>query len=230
MSTLIGISGRLGAGKDTVGAAILYEFAMLNSPENKPMFGEIYQDLKEHMWWLTQNSGWEIKKFAGKLKEISSMLTGIPTWKFEDQDFKKTDLPEEWDEVKFGNKFPMTVRQFLQKVGTEGMRDNVHKNIWINGLFSDFKSDSNWVVTDCRFKNEFDAIKKRNGLIIYIERGENKIGGNHSSETEMEVFKDKCDYHIDNNGSLESLREQIKHFLTIHDLLNSHSKNDVAVY
>ena len=43
----------------------------------------------EHEWWVEEQSKWEIKKFAGKLKQIASLLTGIPIEKFEDQEFKK---------------------------------------------------------------------------------------------------------------------------------------------
>ena len=27
-----------------------------------------------------------------------------------------------------------------------------------------------WIITDCRFKNELEAIKKRNGITIKVER------------------------------------------------------------
>ena len=58
------------------------------------------------------------------------MMTGIPVEKFEDQEFKKTYLGSEWNN--------MQVRVFLQKLGTEAMRDGVHTNAWINALFADF--------------------------------------------------------------------------------------------
>jgi dephospho-CoA kinase len=67
MKNLIGISGKIGSGKDTVAAIIQ----------------ELYPQ-------------YEVKKFAGKLKDIASILTGIPVEKFEDQEFKKTDLGKEW--------------------------------------------------------------------------------------------------------------------------------------
>lgn len=40
---------------------------------------------------------WQIKRFAAKLKQIASLLTGIPVEKFEDQAFKETYLGPEWD-------------------------------------------------------------------------------------------------------------------------------------
>jgi hypothetical protein len=70
-----------------------------------------------------------VKKFAGKLKQIASLLTGIPVEKFEDQEFKKLDMNPEWG---------MTYREFLQNLGTEAMRDGLHTNVWVNALFADY--------------------------------------------------------------------------------------------
>lgn len=145
---LIGISGYIGSGKDTVGEMIQYimwaSIAHLLPGEKTASFDK----------WLTYKpySGWEVKKFAAKLKQIASLLTGIPAEKFEDQEFKKTILPKEWDysralprvdmfqENKYWEDVSMTVREFLQKLGTEGIREGVHTNAWVNALFADYKS------------------------------------------------------------------------------------------
>lgn len=63
--SIIAISGKIGSGKSTV--------------------GEIIQGLMI----TNNNEEWELKLFAGKLKQIASLLTGIPVEKFEDQEFKK---------------------------------------------------------------------------------------------------------------------------------------------
>jgi hypothetical protein len=62
---IIGISGKIGSGKDTI--------------------GEIIQGLS-----ITNGEReFEVKKFAGKLKTIASLLTGFPVEDFEDQEFKE---------------------------------------------------------------------------------------------------------------------------------------------
>ncbi len=33
---------------------------------------------------------------------------------------------------------PMTVREMLQKVGTDCLRDNFNQNVWINALMADY--------------------------------------------------------------------------------------------
>ena len=88
---LIGISGKIGAGKDTVGV-IIRQLAITNN-----------------------GADWDIRKFAGKLKIVASFLTGISIEKFEDQEFKKTILGPEWGKETKSNPLnvPESACQFL---------------------------------------------------------------------------------------------------------------------
>jgi len=88
---IIGISGYSGSGKDTVGRIIQYLHC--DFQEDVAVELAIHPD---NDWLLEEQSGWEIKKWAGKLKQVASLLTGIPIEKFEDQEFKKTVLGPEW--------------------------------------------------------------------------------------------------------------------------------------
>ena len=119
---IIGINGKIGAGKDTVGKIIQY--LTLPGERGEYIGFQTYDDLT-----LERNSPFKIKKFAGKLKTTASLLTGIPVEMFEDQEFKKLDMNPEWG---------MTYREFLQRLGTEAMRDELHTNVWCNALFSDY--------------------------------------------------------------------------------------------
>jgi hypothetical protein len=195
---IIGVNGYAGSGKDTVGTIIQY---LIDTPGTVSL-EDILDFPLTHRWWLEENSGWEIKKWAGKLKVVSSMLTGIPVEKFEDQEFKKTMLGSEWN---------MSVRDFLQKLGTDAIRDNLHTNAWVNALMADYDSDSNWVITDTRFPNEAEAIKKAGGIIIRVERPGVKPVNNHPSEVGLDDFK--FDYVINNDGDLESLSNKVKDIL-----------------
>lgn len=218
---IIGISGKIGSGKDTI--------------------GEIIQGLS------ITNGGreFEIKKFAGKLKTIASLLTGISIYDFENQDFKKTLLGEEWGTVRPNpmNAIPpfenvqfnelMSVREFLQKLGTEAMRNGLHQNVWVNALFADYRrpkmsepNPSNWIITDVRFPNELEAINDVNGLTIRITspfirfsdgsyRAKSKMMGDydneHPSETALDTFG--FDYEIINDGSIDDLIAKVRQIL-----------------
>lgn len=216
---VIGISGRLGSGKDTVGKIIQYLTAE-----------DVGADcLKRIRAGLSidghHNSSFENKKFAGKLKLIGSILSGVPVENFEDQEFKKLPMSLDWE---------MTYREFLQKLGTEAMRDGLHKNVWVNALFADYKwytkewdelgnetlgAYPNWLVTDMRFPNELDAVILREGITIRVNRPvhalseENNAVQLHPSETAL----DNSEFHyiIDNDGSFEDLMKKVEEILKI---------------
>ena len=194
---IIGVNGYSGSGKDTVGAVIQY----LNCPRPEVSIEEVCANYSEHEWWLDEQSGWEIRKFAGKLKDIASHLTGIDIEDFEDQEFKKTNLGVEW----WTEAGPMTVRDFLQKLGTDALRNGLHDNVWVNALMADYTEDSNWIITDTRFPNEAEAIKSKGGIIIRVNRPDVKPINAHSSETALDDWK--FDYIIPNMFDIFSLKE-----------------------
>ena len=203
---IISITGKIGSGKDTI-AEIIQQSTQLD---------------------------WEVKKFAGKLKTIAELLCGVPKQNFESQEFKKTQMSEEWG---------MTYREFLQKLGTEALRSNLHENVWINALFSDYKAKTvavgtsefditekdefpNWIITDTRFPNEMDAVKSKNGLVIKVERTLKLRKGYdtpnetdlHPSETSLDNYTE-WDYVIENNGTLEELRAKVMLILEKENLI-----------
>jgi hypothetical protein len=209
---IIGINGKIGSGKDTVGSIIQYltsECGDSNSPRHRTYTEFLQKGGGSNLRNFDQHyvSDWEIKKFAGKLKQIASLLTGVDVEKFEDQEFKQQYMSEEWNNpnpviYENGNKawMPMTYREFLQRLGTEAMRDGLHTNVWVNALFADYKKDivyyplteeqieynskqngpvpsvnqkldyPNWIITDMRFPNEMEAVELREGVTIKVVR------------------------------------------------------------
>lgn len=191
-TNLIGISGRAGSGKDTVGSIIQYLTSECGN-SNSSRYRSYEEFLSKGGGSAPRNfdhhyqSDWEVKKFAGKLKTIASLLSGANIEDFEDQEFKKGRMTADWG---------MTYREFLQKLGTEAMRDGLHENVWVNALFADYKRPShwenrfydevnkkglagreevwgdypNWIVTDMRFPNEMEAIEERGGITIRVVR------------------------------------------------------------
>ena len=212
---IISLSGYSGSGKDTVG--IIMQYLNCEGLVNLTI-EDVIVDYKRHEWWLHDTSGWEIKKWAGKLKDVASLLTGIPVEYFEDQEFKKANLGPEWNNYV---NTPMTVRDFLQKLGTEGLRDGLHVNTWVNALMADYKcvpADQapggwdcpNWLITDTRFPNEASAIKDKGGILLKVTRPGVGPINDHPSETALNQWK--FDYEIQNNGSLEDLINSVKEF------------------
>lgn len=221
--SIIAINGKIGTGKDTIGKIVQY----LVSTKNEKNVVSFEDAIKYDSSFITsESSGWEVRKFAGKLKEIASILTGISIEKFEDQEFKKTFLGNEWNQDN-ENGFKMSVRQLLQRLGTEALRNGLHENVWVNALFADYKTLGfqdkpsavlefpNWLITDLRFPNEFQAVKDRNGICVRVIRHQhpNDIDYKtlHPSETSLDSFI--FDYEINNSGSIEDLVEEVRKML-----------------
>ena len=89
---LIGISGKIGSGKDTVADMIQF----LDSVEGVPEFNEYMDEGFRNHLDNKYPSKWKIKKFADTLKDMVCLLIGCTREQLEDQEFKKTPLGEEW--------------------------------------------------------------------------------------------------------------------------------------
>jgi len=252
---IIGINGYAGSGKDTIGRLI--QIACCTDLPDGQGIDDLLENYDQHEWWLEEQSGWEIKKWASKLKTIASLLTGIPQERFEDQEFKKTYLGPEWDywsiKLKEGKtkvteqtrviteeqadaslflnpaiqgsyrktwekeKCRMTVRQFLQELGTDACRNKLHPNTWVNALMADYKpsvvgftslgedsySEPNWIITDTRFPNEAQAIKNAGGIVIRVDRPGVTAINAHPSETSLDNWN--FDHKIMNGSDLTAL-------------------------
>jgi len=220
---IIGINGKIGSGKDTIGKIVQYLTTHpydvnIQTYLDKEVNGQFEIKSNVHTIPIVK-----IKKFAGKMKKIASILTGIPVEKFEDQEFKECFLDVEWGTVQNIplNSIPpfadmqfnvmMTVREFLQKLGTEAMRDGLHADVWVNALFADYKKKSNWIITDMRFPNEMKAIVKRQGITIRVVRPSFIAKDPHPSETALDDAK--FDYEIINDGSMEKLVKKVRKIL-----------------
>jgi hypothetical protein len=142
---IIGVHGRIGSGKDTFVSAVQ----------------EVYPD-KEIV----------VLKFADVLKDVAELILGIPRIRFEDQAFKNTFLPAQWDTISpNGTRVRMTVRTFLQKLGTDAIRNGLHSETWVNATIAKItNADAIYVITDLRFPNEFYALKALNAKLIHINR------------------------------------------------------------
>tara|TARA_R110002049_G_scaffold231127_2_gene403433 strand:+ start:25927 stop:26625 length:699 start_codon:yes stop_codon:yes gene_type:complete len=232
MRNLIGISGKIGSGKD-----------------------EVFRIIQK----LTNNS-FENRKFADQLKDTVCMWIGCTREQLEDRGFKEKELGDEWNKYRIITKglpnyyvntlekaennvrhsnqrfveVKMTPRLMLQLLGTEAGREIIHPNIWVNALFSNYKpvkvtekrtdtlnlksyKKPKWIITDCRFSNEAQAIQDRNGIVIRLNRGDGNTGS-HASETGLDNFDD-FDYIVDNNGTINDLESKIERILKLEGIL-----------
>lgn len=163
---IIGISGKIGSGKDTI--ANMIHYCNLLKMDSDP------EDFDNSRDYSSIASGWETKRFADKLKDIVCLLIGCTREQLEDREFKEKPLGEEWN--KWGvydtrdqeflyysadfdsadnyctgyndergcqraiiKEVEITPRKLMQLLGTEAGREILHPNIWVNALFADYE-------------------------------------------------------------------------------------------
>ncbi len=201
MGIVIGISGRIGSGKSTLASLLINKLRI-------------------------QGIQAEEKAFAGKLKEITSILSGLPL----------SDMYSQEGKNKLVTSFGMTVGQMQQKIGTEVFRDTFDTDTWIKALFNGYdKTKDVWIITDMRFSNELQAIIdsgphsliRLNGDPLRVRENSNR-DLNHPSETSL----DDClyfDYEIDNSipdiGILHEHANEIVGDIVANLVFQSHAKS-----
>lgn len=155
--------------------------------------------------FLVANYDFKSIAFADKLREMAYDIdpylgSGMHLQEAVDKfgwDYTKRNYPE--------------CRRFLTKLGTEGIRDHIDQNYWVNTVVSQIRSDpdKNWVITDVRFPNENARTKLYFPEIEfwYVDRPGVTRKINHSSEDYAETMP--RDRTILNDGNLNNLHSKI---------------------
>jgi deoxynucleotide monophosphate kinase-like protein len=192
---IIGLTGRKGAGKDTVGQMLVehYDFTRI--------------------------------AFADKLKEAVANLFGITVAEVEAMKtqpnaevhlFLENEIfvPAKGDP----NHTPYVAfpyRYFLQRFGTEMGRNTFGEDFWVKLWLEALPDKGDVVATDVRFENEIHAVRASGGKIIEIIRPGHEPDG-HASEEPLDQYL--IDEWIGNDGTIEELRAKVD--FTIGGLIN----------
>lgn len=160
--------------------------------------------------------GFQRRAFADKLREFLFLLD--PVVLSRPGDFGVYQAPanlkhviEEygWDGYKDTSYGPH-IREYLQRLGTECGRGLLGDNVWIDATLNplEYRSDfRDFVVTDCRFPNEAQAIKDRGGIVVRVNRPGVGPANGHASENSLDDWD--FDMIIDNTGTIEDLHRNI---------------------
>jgi hypothetical protein len=142
---LLGVTGLIGSGKDTVAEYLTTHYGF-----TKLSFAASLKDAVSNVF------GWNREYLEGTTAASRVWRDTVDTWWA-----KRLDIPH------------LTPRWILQYWGTEVCREGFHDDIWIASLENKLaRSYGNVVITDCRFINEFRAIKNSGGKTCRITRGE----------------------------------------------------------
>lgn len=115
--------------------------------------------------------------------------------------------PINWENYK-ETRFAPEIRRLIQRIGTEGGRDTLGKDTWVNAALSDLPEDAKVVVSDGRFANEMDSVRSLGGYVWRIYRPGVGSDNSHSSETEA-VNYPNFSLFLQNNGTLSEWRDLV---------------------
>ena len=223
---LIAISGCKNAGKDSITSMLQYCLSV-------PRIFRQYWIYKNFRKWVSPK--YKRLAFADPLKRMLAILLNVPVSKFNNRHFKEDcviNIPtldyslsafNEESNILSDSKFNklvknldpsltqsnLTVRQLMQYFGTEICQKYFGRNVWINSTLK--HANNSTIISDLRFKAEYNAVKERNGFVIYVDRPGCEFG-QHASEREMEELlnSNKYDLIIHNDGSAKDLFNKIK--------------------
>ena len=219
---IIGVCGLIGAGKDTIADYLvnIHQF-------RRESFANTLKDAVASVF------GWDRELLEGRTKQSRAWREQVDPWWAE-----RLNMPT------------LTPRWVLQYWGTEVVRRAFHDDTWIASLENKLrKTTDDVVISDCRFPNEIQAIKRAGGLVIRVHRGPDPdwyrfaeiVNRGPDGNIEWSWAKtqlDKFDIHasetawigtafdavIDNNGSMDHLFGQINDLvLSLQDARANHS-------
>lgn len=148
--------------------------------------------------------------FADPIKEI--VMTMFPRANKECL-YGPSYLRAEFIPGAFKDSKPLTYRQALIDIGTEVGR-KYSERIWLENFDHRFEKQQNnnvVIVTDVRFRNEFDHLKEKGFFQIRLYRDTGAPEIQHISETGQASIKDEeFDYVLFNTKTLDELKEEVK--------------------
>jgi hypothetical protein len=138
--------GFAGSGKDQVAKRLIDKHNFI-----KISFATILKDI------LSVLFSWKRDMIEGNTEESRKWRESIDEWWS-----KKLNIPN------------FTPRWAMQNIGTDLFRNHFNQDIWILALEKRLEElkDKNIVITDCRFENEYNFLKKITNKFLYIERRE----------------------------------------------------------
>ena len=145
-----------------------------------------YKSSTSSNWSFTGNYIYQVLN-----SEFSSVFNGI-----------KTGLPV--------RDFWCTPREAMQLFGTELCRCYIHKNVWVSCMMQTLQkykdTDTTVVITDLRFKNEYEMLDSLGGYLLYIynpvavSRASDTGLLSHQSEQQQDFLSENADWYVENTG------------------------------
>lgn len=137
------------------------------------------------------------RQFSTPLKQAAAVLLDRTVDEMEGANgFDREAILPEWG---------FSTRWFLQRLGTECMRDVIGPDFWLKRMRKTLSPIGRYVITDLRFQNEVSLVRDLGGRIIEIARPgvERSV---HISDAGVEA-----DWIIPNTGTIDELHTLVAH-------------------
>lgn len=186
---------------------------------------------------ILRSLGGQEVAFAAHLKDVSSVIFGVPREHFDDQAYKEVPLSftriiSASDVEQILNYFEVparfiptaimkhrgvkmnTPRYIAQYVGTEILR-SIDENIHINMAFklAGGSTAKFLVLSDVRFDNELKAVQTRDGLLLGIDRKAAtpaNVASLHPSEREIPDLISRANVTLRNETTIQEFQNSVK--------------------
>jgi len=223
---IIGISGKAGSGKDTCADFLVNDCGFVKvalADPFKRMCRDVFDFSEQQLWGPSEFRNEPDKRYLRGVKKGI-----IPQKVYLTPRFALQTLGSEWGRNCYKNvwvDYAIRTAKAIEKAYEN--REPVYYD-QVLGLCQD-SDPENWAgecthkgvaIPDVRVKNEIEAIKKADGLVIRVVRSGAGLQGdaaNHKSETEMNSIPDSLfDEVIINDGSLDELRSKILKLVNVY--------------
>lgn len=148
--------------------------------------------------YLVQNYGFTKVAFADELKLLCASNFNLSN----DQLYGNLKETKDY-------RYKKSPREILQATGQ--FYRSIDIDFWVKRCLDKLLVNKNYVITDVRLRNEYDAVKALNGKIIRINRNSDLRGyvSNSNDISETDLNNHNFDLTIENNGTLIDLYNKI---------------------
>jgi len=195
--TIVSVSGLIGSGKNAVAEYLVKEHGFVQAS-----FAGTLKDAVSSIF------GWDRIMLEGSTKEARDEREKVDGWWAD-----RFEIPH------------LTPRWVLQHFGTNVCRNHFHNDIWLASLENTLRKNpsANVVVSDSRFINELNMLRRVGGILVRVDRGAKpdwwevaqaahsdpvsllamQQSSIHQSEWDWAGYE--FDVELDNNGTLADL-------------------------
>lgn len=178
---IVGVCGFIGSGKDTLASILVNEKGY-----TRLSFADSLKDS------ISVTFGWDRAMLEGNTPESRQWRETVDEWWS-----NRLNIPN------------LTPRRVMQIWGTDVLRNKFHPDIWLASLENKIRTSrcDKIVISDCRFINELETIRRLGGEIVWVKRGDDP----EWLTSYLETGKPPVNIHISEYGWTRTRFDRVIH-------------------